>query len=806
MIKNYLIIAFRNLKRNKLFSFINIICLSLGITFSLLIGVYINKEKNVNADLRNAGEQYLVKSKWKTKNLGLDITTLGPLAKAIKEEYPNLVANYYRYNPVANVVSAGDNHFKEDISIGDTTFISMYGFPLLYGNREQPFRDNRSAVITETMAKKLFGKTDVIGQTISVQTLVNNEKQDYLITAVLKDIPYNSVTGLVVKNYNVFVPTVDNHYYQGGDPSASWNQVYEVGLIELKKGVKVKELVDPFKKILAKYAPENIRNNLEIELAGIKDYYVKDNNGAVQKMIFILILIGIFILLMAIINFINISIGTSSYRLKEIGLRKVLGGQKRQLVFQFLFESLLLAIIAGIISLVCYELLRPVFNQLLNTTITPLFDFSVLKLISFAVLILLVGIISGIYPAFILSSSRIALSVKGKMSSAGSGSFLRKSLLIVQFTLTIIIFIGALTVSKQVSYVFNKDLGYNKEQLLIITAFPKQWDSTGVFKMESIKQKLLQLRVVKNASLCYEVPDRKPPNVIPLLSVDGKNDQPLSIPLINVDEDYAATYEMQMKSGNFFNHRKGSFVTGQIVLNETAARSLGVDINSAVGREIRLPAAAGGGYLSVAGIIKDYNYSNIQDGIEPLAFIHVRDALSYRFLTIRLNTENISQALVDIRSKWKEASPNSPFEYFFMDEKFQSLYNSELQLKKSAEVATILNLLIVLMGVFGVVAFTLARRNKEIAIRKVLGANAGGIIRLFLKEYGLAILIANVIAWPVAYFTINNWLQNYNYRIEQHILLYILVGLLVFCFAFAIIAAQCFKVAVTNPVKSLRSE
>ena len=198
--------------------------------------------------------------------------------------------------------------------------------------------------------------------------------------------------------------------------------------------------------------------------------------------------------------------------------------------------------------------------------------------------------------------------------------------------------------------------------------------------------------------------------------------------------------------------------------------------------------------------------SNIQDGIEPLAFIHVRDALSYRFLTIRLNTENISQALVDIRSKWKEASPNSPFEYFFMDEKFQSLYNSELQLKKSAEVATILNLLIVLMGVFGVVAFTLARRNKEIAIRKVLGANAGGIIRLFLKEYGLAILISNVIAWPVAYFTINNWLQNYNYRIEQHILLYILVGLLVFCFAFAIIAAQCFKVAVTNPVKSLRSE
>src|SRR6188768_1923924 len=187
MLKNFFIIAFRNLRKYKLFSFVNILCLSLGITFSLLIGAYITKEKNVNSDLRNVNNQYLIRSKWKIKNMGLDMTTLGPLAKAMAEEYPHLVANYYRYNPVANVVSAGDNHFKEDISIGDTTFISMYGFPLLYGNREQPFRDNRSAVITETMAKKLFGKTDVIGQTISVQTLVNNEKQDYLITAVLKD-------------------------------------------------------------------------------------------------------------------------------------------------------------------------------------------------------------------------------------------------------------------------------------------------------------------------------------------------------------------------------------------------------------------------------------------------------------------------------------------------------------------------------------------------------------------------------------------------------------------------------------------
>lgn len=805
MLKNYLIIAFRNLARHKLFSFINILCLSLGITFSLLIGVYINKEKNVNADLRNVANQYIIKSSWKVKNMGLDITTIGPLAKAMKEEYPGLVANYYRYNPVTNVVSAGENYFKEDISIGDTTFISMYGFPLLHGNKKQPFRDNNSAVITESMAKKLFGKTDAINQRISVQTLVNNEKQDYLVSAVLKDIPYNSVTGLIGSNYTVFVPTVDNRYYQGGDPSVNWNSAYEVGFIELKEGVRAADMKQPFLKMLAKNAPENIRDNLIVELVPVKDYYLKDNNGAAQKMIITLALIGGFILLMAVINFINISIGTSSYRLKEIGLRKVLGSKRKQLVVQFLSESLLLAIIAGLISLLGYGLLRPVFNQLLSTSIDKITEFSAFGLSCFAAFILLVGIISGLYPAMVLSSARLIFSVKGKMTTAGSGSLLRKSLLIIQFTLTIIVFIGALSVSRQVSYIFNKDLGYNKEQLLVVTAFPKQWDSTGVLRMEGIKQQLLQLPAVKNATLAFEIPDRKPPGALTLLPVDEKNTQPLNILNINVDEDYAATYEMKMASGTFFHHGKGGFIPGHIVLNESAAKSLGMDISSAVGREVKFPPGMGGP-LIVDGIVKDYNYSTIQDGIEPISFMHVKDFLSYRYLTIRLNPGNISQAIASIKKKWKEASPDSPFEYFFMDEKFQALYHSELQLKKAANTATMLNLVIVLMGVFGVVAFTLTRRNKEIAIRKVLGANAPGIIKLFLKEYGLTILVANIIAWPVAYSIVNSWLQNYSYRIEQDFFSYLLVGMLVLCFAFVMIIAQCFKVAAANPVKSLRVE
>ncbi|MET0392795.1 MAG: ABC transporter permease [Chitinophagaceae bacterium] len=805
MIKNYFKIAWRTIKSRRFYSVVNILGLSAGMVFTLLIAAFIRDEWAVNRSLRNAGNHYLVRSNWKVKNMGLDITTIAPLAKAMKEEYPGLVANYYRYNPVVNVVSAGNNYYKENIAIGDTSFISMYGFTLVQGNPQQPFRDDNSAVITESMAKKLFGKTDALNQRISVQTLVNNEKQDYLVSAVLKDLPRNSVTGLVKDDYTVFVPTTGNRYYAGGDPAVPWTSVYEIAFLELKEGVTAADMQSPFRQVLAKYAPENIRNNLEVELVPVRDYYRNADNGAVQKMITTLALTGGFILLMAVINFINISIGVSPYRLKEIGLRKVLGGNRRQLVFQFLSESVLLALIAGGLSLLGYELLRPVFNQVLDASVSPLRRAGSPELLFFTAFILLLGIVSGLYPAFVLSAARIAHSVKGKMTSATSGALLRKSLLVVQFSLTVIVFIGAISVSRQVSHVFNKDTGYNREQLLVVTAFPKQWDTAGVQRMENIKQQLLQLPVVKAASLTFEIPDRKPPAALPLLPPGEKGNQPLNIPTINVDEDYAAACEIQLVSGSFFNHGAGAFIPGQVVLNEAAVKALGLDSRTAIGQQLRFPPPSGGA-LTIAGIVKDYNYSNIQEGIEPLAFMHVRDALSYRYLALRLRPGNTSEAIAGIQSKWKEAAPYSPFEYFFMDEKFQSLYTAELKLKKAANVATGLNLLIVLMGVFGVVAFALIRRNREIAIRKVLGADTPGIIRLFLKEYGWAITIANLVGWPVAYFIIDKWLQNYTYRIQQDIFSYLLVGLSVFLVAFLLIAVQCFKAATANPVKSLRTE
>ena len=477
MLKNYFTIAVRHLLRHKFFSVINILCLAIGITFSLIIGIYVLGQYNTNASLKNVNNQYIVKSNWKVKEMGLDITTFGPLPKTLKEEYPSLVANYYRYNPVTNVVSAGDKYFKEDIAIGDTNFISMYGFHVLYGNRQHLFTNNNSAVITETMAMKLFGEKNVINKIISILTTQNGEKQDYKVSAVLRDIPYNSVTNLVGDTYSVFVPTEGNRYYAGGDPAQYWNSAYEIGMIQLQPGKSPKDLEGPLKQLLAKYTTENIQKNLTVELAAVKDYYIKDHRGAARKMTMILSLAALFILLMAVINFVNINIGTSSYRLKEIGLRKVFGGAKSQLIVQFIAEAIILTTVAAIISLVAYQLLRPVFDQVLNTKLESVFRFSAAAVMFLFALVFITGFIAGVYPAFVMSSSRVINAVKGKIDSAKGGLLLRKTMLTVQFTLAIIVFICALTVSRQVSYVFTKDIGYNKEQLLVISAFPKQWDS-----------------------------------------------------------------------------------------------------------------------------------------------------------------------------------------------------------------------------------------------------------------------------------------------------------------------------------------
>lgn len=800
MLRNYIKIAIRHFLRHKLFSAINILCLSIGISFSMVIGLFVFTQLRTNSYLRNSDRQYFLKSVYTQKDLGLDITSISPLAKALKEEYPNLVANYYRYNPVTNVVSAGDKHFKEDIAIGDTTLVSIYGFPLLHGDPKKAFPNNSSAVITEHLAKKLFGTTNAIGKTINIQTTQVGLTQDYSVSAVLKEIPYNSVTNLIKSNYTVFIPTTGSLFFKGADPSLSWDNTNQLAFVELQPGVATTSVLTAANSLIKARSADFVSKALSATMVPVKDYHLKDNGGAINKMITILSLVTIFILLMVVINFVNINIGTSSYRLKEIGLRKTFGGERRQVMGQFLAEAYLLSLAAAIISCILYQLLNPVFSQLLQVKLPALWQFHLTEYTMLLGLVVLIGFLAGVYPAFVLSATDLVIAVKGKISNTTGGLLLKRVLLVLQFALAIIVFICSIDVSRQVSYIFNKDLGYNREQLLVITAFPKNWDSAGVAKMQSIKAGLEQLPSVKQVSLSFDLPDQIPNGRIVLHPPENTGlTQQLNLPLTTADEDYAKTFGIKMKAGSFFGEAKDG-----LVLNEAAVRQLGLTVENAVGRSVA--SIAGGAPITISGVLQDFHISSLQDKIGPVGFVHTSNNLTYRYLSVRIGSGNMFQAIETIKSKWKQFSPAAPFDYTFMDEKFAALYSAELQLRTAANIATVLNLIIVLLGIIGVMSFMLARRNKEIAVRKVLGADAIAIIGLFIKEYALLLLIANIIAWPLAYMISANLLQGFAYRVDQTISPYLVVFGSMLLMSFTLIGLQSFRTATANPVSRLRSE
>jgi ABC-type lipoprotein release transport system permease subunit len=804
MLKNFITIAVRHLLRHKLFSLINIICLAIGISFSLIICVYIIQEKSVDRNLRNLDHHFVIKSNWKVKDKGMDITTLGPLAKTMKDDYPNLVSNYYRYNPVATVLSTGNKYINGVIAIGDTSLVTMYGFPVLYGNPEKAFINNQSAVITESIAQKLFGRKDVLNQPITMQTAYNGKRQQYQVSAVLKDIPHNSVTGLIGIDYEVFVPTIGNEFYGGGDPADGWTSVYELGFIELKPGVRPKDLEMPFRSTLKKYAPADIYESLKVELAPVKDYYMESNLGAHSKMIMALSSIAVFILIMAIFNFINISIGTSSYRLREIGLRKVFGSLKKQLIVQYFTESMVMVLMAAILGLGAYQALIPMFNQMLNTTLLPVFGFTIMHWSLIILMIIGVGLLAGFYPAVFLSRSKIVQSIQGKFQRADSGNNLRKILLVIQFSLATIIFICALNVSRQVNYFFHSDLGYDRDHVLVISAYPKQWDSAGVARMKSIKQQLLTMPTVKSASICFEIPERKPPSSVDMRAENTSGSEAINIPVTVADEDYSRAFGLNLAEGQFFRPEYEGFTRNEVILNESAVKALGLEPGRTIGQKIMVPSSKT--ELTVRGVIKNYHYGSLQEGIGPMAILRMQDLLQYRYIILKLNQGNLAKNLEEIAKKWSKLSPEAPFEWFFMDDRFNRLYRAELQLQQATWVATIQNLLIVLMGIFGLVAFSIARRNREMAVRKVLGARLSNIIWLFLIDYAGIIALSNLIAWPLAYMITKQWLEQYAYRINPNMSSFLIPGLTILGLSVLLIAIQCFKEAGANPVLALRAE
>ena len=800
MLKNYFKTAWRNLLKRRFYSLVTIIGLAVGMTFSFLMMSYIWGELRVNADLRNALNQYIIRSKWTDPGMGLDLTTLGPLGKALKTDYPNLVANYYRYDAITVAVSHGDKHFREDVQTGDSTLLAMYGFPLLYGHAETALNAPNSIVITENKAMKYFGRTDVVGESLTLHNFVGG-KQEYQITAVIKKPPFNSVTHLLTSEAEIFFPFSSLEGRKGSEDN--WGFAFMVNYIELKDGVTPADLAKPIAREVTTHAPEAINANLKVYLTPLSEYYREANNGVVNKMILTLSGITLFILLMAIVNFVNISMGSSSSRLKEIGVRKVLGSQKRQLIGQFLAESILLAFLAMLISLGLYQLLRPVFSDMLGKEVTSLWSLMPYTLVAPVLVSLLVGMLAGLYPALVLSRVPSVESMKGKLKSVGGNTVFRRSLIAVQFIIALFVFAAAGIVAQQVDYFFNKNLGYNKESLVTL-GVPRDWTPDGLTKMEQVRDGLGRLSEVKNISLSYEIPNGNG-GYFGFYKPGQDSTEAVLATLLRTDVSYAETYGVKLLAGEYLQSPNTAYQPDRIVMNETAIRSLGyTSAQEALGQQVRVHFYPNP--LTIVGIAQDFHFESMHETIKPLVFADVRGTNTYRYLSIRLNPGNIGKAMAAVQQKWRELMPHAPFEYAFMDETLQKLYQSEIQLKKASRVATFLSVVIVLLGILGMVSLNVARRTREVGIRKVLGATSMHVVMLFLKEFLVILVGAISTAFPLAVLLGNQWLKTYAYRVEIGWEVFAGITVVFGMLITVLVCAQTYKAAIMDPVKSLKSD
>ncbi len=801
MLKNYFKTAWRNITRHRFYSLVNVIGLVAGIVFVFVIGAYVWGELQVNKSLRHAERQYFLRSEWKDPNLGVDITTLGPLSKRLKEDYPGLVANFYRWDGITSVVSKDDKHFRENIQLGDSTLLNMYGFDLLHGDKRTALTNPFSAVITTQVALKYFGKTGVVGETLTIQNFAGSKK-DFAVTGVLKNLPENSVTRLNGENNNNFFIPTNTFTYFGRTDFESWGNQYIPSYIELKEGVQPAALKIPIARLIRQNASPSIQKNLTIDLIPLTDYYLEKDNGLVKKMLYALSFGGLFILLMAVVNFINITVSSSGTRMREIGVRKVLGGLRKHLIFQFLTESFILVMVATILAIGAYPLLAPVFSQVVGKPIPTLTDFPTWFLVLPFGIVLLVGLLAGLYPAFVLSSLKSIDTLKGKLTSVKENLVLRKSLVGFQFSIAIGVLIAAGIVSQQVSFFFSKNLGYNKD-FILSAQVPRDWTREGVQKMQTIRNEFATLPQVDKVSLSYEIPNGMNGGQPPVYKAGMDSTRAVAMQGMMTDEHYLNTYQLQLKAGSFLGNTLAD--SGKVVLNQKAVEALGWrDPNAAIGQHIRIPGDPT--VFTIKGVTNDFHFNSMQQKIAPIIFFNVRFTATYRFLSFKVKPGNMGAAIHAIQQKWSQLMPGSSFEYSFMDDTLKKLYSNELQLKNAAYTATGLSLLIVLLGVIGLVSLSIHRRVKEIGVRKVLGASLQNIVFLFIREFASIIVIAALVTCPVAYLLMKQWLNNYEYRVNITAPIFIGSIAALALVTTSLILFQTIKAALVNPVKSLRTE
>lgn len=805
MIKNYFNIAWRNIKKHRVFSFINITGLTIGISAFWIIALYIADELSYDRYNENASRIYRVVhyADWGTGSFKLAPTSV-PFAPALKADYP-AVQEAIRFDAEGGgTLTAGDKKIKADnILFTDNGVFKMFSYHFLYGDAKTALVAPQSIVLTKTLATKLFGSAEAaINKPVYFDKNFTNT-----VTGVIDDVPANShFTFSALRSF----PT---NYTDG------WQNFYVYTYIMLNKGADYNKLQAQLPQFFDKHLKQEMGANVHyrLELQPLTSIHLHSNmdyemgtNGDI-KYVYIFSVVALLVLAIAVINYVNLSTARSSIRVKEIGVRKVVGSGKTQLIMMFLAESVLLACLAATLAALITSILLPYFNQLSGKTLS-LWQFGLGTTISvLALFTLAAGIVSGIYPAFFLSGFRTIPALKGLTGSMHGSAFFRKSLVTFQFVITIVLIAGSAIIYQQMHYVQNKDLGFNKGQVLSFHIGNKKVRE----QIPALKQQLLQNPLIESVSAAsnpignnnigsngfnFEQESGKP-GVTGTISPSTKMVQDF-----HVDGDYINTLQISMAKGRNFSDAVPADKYNSILVNETLVKELGW--KEPIGKKMEYTFAGFNGpkQVTVVGVVKDFNIYSLQHKIEPLVLQMPPVAEDEDNLYVRLSKKNITGALAYLKKTYKKFDADASLEYSFLDENFAKQYQAEQKQGTIILVFTVIAIFIACLGLLGLVVFAAGQRTKEIGIRKVLGASVASIVTLLSKDFVKLVLLAVIIAIPIAWYAMDKWLQNFAYRVSIGWGIFLLAGSVSVIIALVTVGFQAFKTALSNPVNALRSE
>ncbi|WP_373511601.1 ABC transporter permease [Persicitalea sp.] len=795
MLSNYLKIALRNLRRDKFYSLINILGLTIGITCGLLLLLYVTDELSFDRYHKNADQIYRVVTEiHEPDKVNHWVGLQPPAVKTMKEKYP-AVENYVRFFPNGTMTfRQGEKRFaEEDIYATDSTVFDIFTYKFLAGNPKTALDAPGSIVLTQKLAQKFFGSADALGQ-----TLRTNDTTSYNVTGVMEDVPKNSHF-----RFNALL-SLNSQQQQAND----WGGFFVSSYVTLAPGTDPKIIENKSPQLYAEYmAPIFERMGIKIayQLQPLTSIHLHskmdgETNGDIGY-VYTFSAVAFFMLLLASINYMNLATARSVRRAKEVGLRKVMGSVRSALIGQFLSESVLMTALSLVVSVVMVGIMLPFFNTVsgkeigLTQLLQPQFLLIALGIVVFT------GFVSGSYPAFYLSAFEPAAVLKGA-TQGRSGSFFRKALVVTQFSVSLVMLICTWIVFQQLDFMQNQDMGYDREQVLTIDYRDNQ-QPRG--RYDAFRRSLLaNPNVQKVATAGAPVSNMGGRVILGVESNTGMKD--MAFKPVGIDHDYLSTMGMELVAGRDFSEKILSDTINSVLVNEAAVKRMGW--KEPLGKKIMQGGLPQDGQeapptAQVVGVVKDFHQQSLYNPIEPLVMFYNR---ALPVTHVKIAAKDVDQTVAFIKQEWAEAYPNKVFEYSFLDQDFESAYHNDVLRGQIFTTFSILTILIACLGLFGLATFTTEQRVKEIGVRKVLGASVSSVVVLLSRDFTKLVLFSFPIAIPIAYFSMNKWLQSFPYKTDIKVWVFVAACVLTLLICWATVVYQSVKAALMNPVKSLRSE